>query len=443
LFSFKTWAGIAVALLAVCVLLVASIRMVDPTPAQREALALVNSPMPPVRGRDGSDAAWLLGYDAPAAQQAKRAAELRDYLGRKYGPDPAPMGATDPRKLWVAFPKEPEAGDGVCKTRTGRCIDYVRQYPAKVDATLKAHARRLATTLEFQTYDGFRYGLLPSQRQEMAKLESGRRLVKTRLAWLFARGQQAEAVAQTCSDISAWRRLGSDTDSLVGSLVGVAHVRDSLVLLAEMLAEIPSTTPLPESCAAALAPVAEIERSLCAAAALEFRGQSANLYQDLEAEKDDDPTFYFMIRYLMDKENTDAMHASSVAQYCSAGGKLEIRSDTPTVDWFRPDEICPSLRLLGDPIGCMFAMRGMGNGFTRYQDRRLDQAQMLGLMKTLLWLRKSGTPQLKWPTLLNSRPASLGLQRTPRIEGNMLVVPMWDQTYHEDFRLPIRPADGT
>lgn len=446
--------GIVVALLAACVLLVKSIRMVDSSPAQLAALELMHTEMPPVQGRDGSDAMWLLGYDIPAADQAKRAAELRAYLTRRFGPGPGPVGATDPRKLWAAFAKDPEAGEGTCHTRSRGCLDYVRQDMARVEATLKTHARTLDATLAFEQFDGIRYGLLPSMQQDIPRVGQARRLVKTHLGWLFASGKQAEAVAKTCSDIASWRRLGSNADILVANAVGVAFVRDSLVLLAEMQAEMPIDQSLPATCAAAFAPVADLERSICASVSTEYRGLSSNLFSDLEAEdaefakdpgkaeNEDNRLINFLIRHVMDKENTDAMHASSIAQFCTDEGMRNIRSDVPTANWFRTDEICPWLRTVGDPFGCWVADIGMGNNYMKYQDRRLDQVQMLGLMNTLQWLRKSGAPQAEWPTLLKSPPASLGLQRTPEIKDNMLVIPMWDQSYSEDFRLPIRSSDA-
>ena len=51
---------------------VAGMRYVKPEPALRLALQRMQAPTPPVRGRDASDAVWLLDYELPAGDESEK-----------------------------------------------------------------------------------------------------------------------------------------------------------------------------------------------------------------------------------------------------------------------------------------------------------------------------------------------------------------------------------
>jgi hypothetical protein len=273
----RRWIAIALATaFVVFVGVLVAVRFAGPTPAQVEAMRVLAQPTPPVAGRDATDALWVLDHDVPPARHAEVGAAYRRYLDRfdalvRSGRRAEAERLVDPLAAWPAFAKADGDDDVLCDTQQPGCLAFVRRDLGAVHRTLVRHAGQLRAARRLREYDGARYGVVATPTQRLPLMAPGRPLVWTALAARFARGDHEGALRETCADLAAWRRLGADNDQLIFALVGTGLVRQDLVLLAEMLAELPADTPLPAACVAAVAPGAASESSLCAAIKTEYR----------------------------------------------------------------------------------------------------------------------------------------------------------------------------
>jgi hypothetical protein len=416
---------------------VAGMRYVAPPPAQMAALKLLSEPVPPVRGRDGSDAAWLLDYDLPSDAQAEAAAagQIRRYESARaqVAPGGKPADAPqDPRAAWKKFPEQPAEEQGVCSTTHGGCLAYVEANRPLVAATLDEHAAGLGKALAFAEHDGLRIGVLPSLSAEFPQLGSRRRLVLSQFAYRFVSGERLGAVEELCRDLGGWRRMGADSDSLVVSMVGVAYVRQDLVLLAEMLAKLPKETELPGECSAALQPSTDYELDLCPAIRSDFQ-----LVRTTPDIMDRERTGRVRPSWQLDKRNFEALVAADRARYCGPRLLALARADQSVAQAIAPPPRCERLRRLADPVGCVLGEVASVDGFDNYLDRRTDQAAMLALMRTIVWLRDhAGSPD-EVEAALAHRPAELGLRRTPRYDPakDLLSIPMLEPSRGAEFVL--------
>ena len=77
------------------------------------------------------------------------------------------------------------------------------------------------------------------------------------------------------------------------------------------------------------------------------------------------------------------------------------------------------------------------DGLDRYFDRRTDQAAMLALMRTVVWLRDNAASPDEVDAALAHRPDELGLRRAARYdrEHDRLSIPLLDQSREKDFVL--------
>jgi len=416
---------------------VVGMRYVSPEPAQMAALHLMMEKIPPVRGRDASDAVWLLDFELPAGTDAEAAAaaQIRRYesaraLAVANGKlDKLPP---DPRATWTRYPEQPAEEQGVCSSNHAGCLAYVEANRPLVAATLAEHTGGLAKALAFNTYDGLRIGVLPSLSSELPKLGARRRLVLSYFAERFVSGERLGAVEQVCMDVGGWRRLGADSDNLVVSMVGVAYVKQDLVLLAEMLAKLPKETELPGECTTALQPSTDYEFDLCPAMRNEFQ-----LVRETPVMMDRGRQGWLRQSWQLDVRNFEALVASDRARYCGPKLLALQRADKKVGDAIPPPPKCPRLRRLADPVGCVLGEVASTEGFNYYLDRRTDQAAMLALMRTVVWLRDNANAPEEVDAALAKRPADLGLLRTPRYDADkdLLSIALLDDSREPHFVL--------
>jgi hypothetical protein len=434
-------------LLLLAVAVAIGLRFLPPTAEQVEALRLLAEPTPPVAGRDGSDALLLVDRDVPAAERAAVAAATRRYLDAHDAHVVADRKAeaarlVDPRDAFAPFPKLGDDEAALCDLhrREVGCLATVRRDPARVAAILARHAGQLEAAGGLVAFDGVRYGLQPSLTQKIPQsYGAGRKLVVTALAERFVRGEHDAAIAATCDDLAAWRRLGADNDHLVGAMVGSAYVTGDLWLLAEMLAERPADSALPVVCDAALAPTRPAELDVCPAMRLEF----ASVRQMVTSGPLGDSTSGEgrLVRAALDEDHFLALAAPAYGRYCTQALHELAATDRSVVD-VAPAVQCGPLEKVAQPIGCIMATALGGEQFARYQDRRTDQAAALALMRTLLWLRAQSPDPAAWPALLPKRPAALGLRRDPLVadDGALLSIENLDDGRQVFFALPLRPV---
>ena len=401
-------------------------RYVGPTPAQQLALQKITAATPPVQGHDASDALWLLDFDVPAEKWAEVAAAARRYEDAQVAGNKA--GLKDPR---LAFPRyAPPPEDAPCQPTEPGCLAWVGEHRAEVAAMLDAHKPGLEAARALAIYDGFRLGSDRPVMPDFRPVNARRPLVLADMAYRFAAGERLSAVESVCHDVAGWRRIGGNSDHLIPSMLGVSVVRSDLVLFADMLAKMPKETELPDECAAALESSADYEFDLCPAIRYEY----STLKGARELVENAPPGDPGPPAWAIDWNNLAAMSAETYAPYCEATRLQAARADKRVPP--PPVPTCSKWRKLADPYGCALADIGSVS-FDRYLDRRADQAQMLALARTVVWLRIAAENPKEVESVLAKRPAELGLLREPSYdaENDRISIPMLDPRQGARFEL--------
>jgi hypothetical protein len=383
-------------------------RFVGPGPELDEAMRVMRAPTPPVHGNDASDALWLLDYDVPDEQVAAVAAATRRFAGQRDGARPM----RDPRLQFPRFAAAPEPGpdQGVCDAGKPGCLDFVMDNRALVAAELDRNRRAVDASLAIAAYDGVRLGVPMHLDTELPSPGSQRRRVLASFAYRFASGERLLAVQAVCRDIGGWRRLGGNSDSLVLSMVGVGFVSQDLMLLTDMMAQMPKDTELPDDCTVALQDSEDYEFDLCPAMRSE-NSSTADVHEAVLAKPAGDPS---PSAWAVDWRNFEALRAGELARYCQPELVAQLRHDHRII--LPPAPTCSRWRRMADPAGCLYADISSGS-YEKYLDRRADQAQMLALARTVVWLRIAAENPDEVPAVLAKRPASLGLLRQPEYDA--------------------------
>jgi hypothetical protein len=414
--------GIVLPLAAVGFLI--GMRFAGPTTSQRVALQRMTEPTPPVQGHDASDAIWLLGYDVPVDRWPEVAAATRRFeAARALGHE----GLRDPRSR---FPRLESPGNELpCADGPG-CLDYVTEHRAEVAALLDAHRAGVDAARALAAYDGFRLGVKNTLELARPSFGSHRRLLRADFAYGFASGERLSAVEAVCRHIAGWRRIGGNSDDMVASMVGVGNVRESLHLLTDMLARMPKETELPEDCGAALESSADFEFDLCPALRSEFEMQR-NLREQFESLPDQP-----IPAWAVDWGHVEAMVAEGIGRYCGPAVTRALRADRRAAGVVGAPLRGSDWRRRADWVGC-FLVEGGGVDWTKYLDRRADQAQMLALARTVVWLRTAADDPAEVPTVLAHRPRDLGLIREPAYDAatDRISIPLHDASHGARFEI--------
>jgi hypothetical protein len=399
--------------------------------ARVEAVRLLSVPIPPVRGRDGSDDWWTLGYDVPRGERASVAAAHRAHVYAREdldleGRDQEASRLVDPLSR---FPRLPSYGSGrwQCDPNATGCLRHIRENRALVGRVLSEHAATIQRGLEFSGFDGVRIGRIPRDKADQPRMIPGRRLVYTALAARFAGGEQQPGIAATCRDLAGWRRIGADNDFMPMGAMAARYVRQDLVLLAEMLLELPAGFSLPPGCASALAPASDAELSICPALRSEFNDFRASFPG---AHPED----------LLDLDELASIRAPRFARYCEPRMLAAARADRSVRQVPQATVGCGLKEWLADYRGCMRATADdprFVEGYDAYADWRTDQAASIALMRTWLWLRRQSDNPHDWWPLLKRLPPSFGLRRKPAMGSGKLVIELLDTSRFQFFRLPL------
>jgi hypothetical protein len=407
------------------------------TPEERAAIGLMERPLPPVAGRDGSDAGWLQDHDVPAAERAAVARTLREYYLAHEG-DPEPPWDGD--AVLDRFPKfEGNAPlDGLCGAESD-CLADVRANPAKADAILMSQPRRVAVGIDMANYDGLRYGLGPSPSNPIMPLAHNAQAVRLFRAREFVAGRRQEALAGVCRDLAGWRRISADADTLINNMISLAMVRHDAVLLADMLAQLPAGEPLPAICADALAPTTTAELDACPMFRAEFGFASHMIKEPMP----DHPWYTKVGIQTLDQDRFKARLAKALGVHCSVGAQSDARADRSVMPRARATSTaCSTFRWAVDPMGCMVSELSPADAYAKYADRRTDVAAVVAGARTIAWLREQAAPASERARVLAARPASLGLRREPRVsaDGRTLAVPLLHPWQGQEVVLKLGPA---
>jgi hypothetical protein len=414
-----------------------------PDDGQAAALATLAVKLPPLPSdRNVADDARLQGHVVPPARRSEAldAVRRQDARHRQL----LEQGRIETKHFdedgLEAFPVLPEAGesDAKCDRREPDCLGRVRTDPAATAALLQAHAQRVRDALALADNDGYRLERAPSLFASISIPSDDRDLALTALAARFAQGDSAGALSGTCRDLAGWRRIGANSDSLVGTMAAAAHAEQAVRMLARLAAALPAGAPLPADCAPALAPTTDAELDLCPAMGGEF--EQVNSAADLEPPPQASLADRIVLR-AVDRERMAYLIAPHYAQFCGAKILAQARADRPFGRTRWPQYACPRWQFVFDPIDCILVdvTASSDEAITRSLDRRLDVAASIALLRTALWLRDTDADPRSRAQRLRERPASLGLRRDVRLEGDTLVIDRHDTHLDPTLALPLPP----
>ncbi|MCC8617244.1 hypothetical protein [Xanthomonas vesicatoria] len=413
------------ALLGVCILLAAlvalyavSTRWPIPEP-QRQALAQLQQPPPPLRGTNMFVALWSLSYAMPEAQRESVLAEEVERFNRL--PAGTPFRSAVPRL--PASPPWPSSAPALCSASAGGCLERVRQHPqAYVDA-LVAQEPLLARLRALSTYADYRS---PFRADINAPLPELPRLPLSMTAHAvdFVEGRTLQALSGVCADAQTARVLLRSGDNLVMPLIGAAMLRGNAHLFADMLAELPAQHPLPAQCATAFAPLAVDDIALCNALHGESRMAFSLLQEKVLIQGGDLSWEERMSLRVFDRERTQALLAPTYTWACSAPVRTLLAQDQPVPQALIPAPQTASVACVANAMGCLLASAGQPD-YANYQHKMQDTAAALRALSALQWMRDRPTDTRPLAQRIADLPPALrGQARVlqPSHDGNSVLV---------------------
>ena len=420
------WIGRAV--LFIFILLAATFayyRLRGPTEEQQAALALMRKDYRPTQGVNAFPLLFYLGYDVPAdrldAQMAVDVEKVRKWLAANpdfssYDSDVQPL------------PTLSEAEKAVlCDANGMGCLAQVAAHEDAVRAALAAHAATAQSAQAFERADFFwnefpadpRSPFFPTSKTRDSDPGLGARLWLSAFALRYAEGDRAGALAATCRNLAAWRRMARGSNVLMGTLAASLRMDGAIRLYADMLSGFPADETVPEDCALALQPVVEADVDRCAAMAGEFAMQESTLGWTSAAYPKASWFERRRLDVMFDMRQTLAWQAQNLAPACGSDAVARLladelpRREKPGSFLFFP--VPPGAKgpeCIANGFGCVLA--GMATlNYGQYDARALDHAAHLRLAATLLWLREH--PEGSIAERFARRPAQL---RSPNHESS-------------------------
>lgn len=359
-------------------------KLVGPSRAERAALATMSEPVE-YKGRNAYAAIWLLDYPVPIGEMdALMAEDVRRFAATPMsdGEDKMDASAFNTRAL-QRFPSDApdaEARGRLCKNRED-CLAKVRADLPAYEKMLAAHPAWFARAVVATQGDHLRNRFPPRLDTPLPSFASTY-APATLFAVRFAQGEHEAAIAGTCRALSDWRRLGANSDMLVGWAVAhgygaMGHGR----LLAQMLAETPNEQPLPAECAEAMVIPRAEEIPMCNAMRGEFKfiSQGAGLLMQAQEQKNN---IQYNIFY--DDEMARAAHAVPFSAFCSAQADAAFKADQPLTSIAPPGLY--RLQCVSNAIGCILSQIA-GPNYTTYELRHRDALAMKRTLAALAWWR--------------------------------------------------------
>ena len=386
------WLAIALALLVLGVAAVWLVsRMTGPGAAEREALAMIDTPST-ASGRNGFAALYSLSHQVPEAEQAPVLAEdLRRFILALPGADGSTPAWTSALQDWPRLGTTAPGDPDWCGLRQAGCLERVRAAPQAYAGLLERDAALLDRAAALAEWDHF-HSPFPARFDTPLPAYQPLTRLLTRDAWRFANGDADGALAGACAGVSQGRKLIAGGDSLIGSMVGAALVNANANLLATMLAELPHDHPLPAQCDAAFQLPFATADGACRAMLAEGRFTTGALRTGLttamatEAASRGLPVWG--IRMFLDPERTAARMAPKFAWYCGEQARELIAQDRPLRDPTPPPSRW-SLACTSNPVGCILADIA-APAYADYALRLQDADARLRTISALLWLRERG-----------------------------------------------------
>ena len=420
-------------------------RALPPTDTEREALTLLSSP-PTFEGSNAFPTLWLMLYDVPAEEQAAvMAADIDAHWPRQAAPwaegyagSIVSGAAADYREL------RPDEEDRqlFCRSSAGSCLDQVRADPDQIRELVSRHSALLDRIASLADHD-YVQNLFPPELLFPSPSLQVNLYTKTLHALNFVDGDIDQALAGTCRDLKTWRRVGTNSDTLLMRMIGQAfESRNFAPLLADMLAELPPGHPLPEACLG-LARTAEVDDlSICLPMRGEFQFIKATT-QNLDFRNDPgadtlSKRWRNRIHSLFFRPDASmARVAPHYAQWCGERLRNAVIADDPDPDLLElPSRI--SFRCLGNWAGCLLADLSL-TAPSAYHVRHLDYGAYRRALAALIWLQQQGNDSGYGDTFA-SLPAELQSQTRPLrldLESASIRVELYHTAEHPDFSLPL------
>lgn len=377
------WIGYCLLAIIVTVAIVfAAYRIRGPSHAQREALALMQKDYRPKEGTNAFPLLWYVEYDVPDAEVAPRfASEIAVF-----------RAALDADK--IPIPYEPHAsklaetsGDAsrLCEFRADGCLSKVTADPAVMRATLASYSVIRARDGRLATADYYWNDFpVDSRAVPVAVPHLAQRVWLSAYALEYADGHRSEALADTCTNLDAWRRMHRGTNSLIGSMIAIAFADGATRLFADMLAALPADEPVPDACMRALRPIEAADVDRCAEMAGEF-AFSRRTFEFSAAPREQDESWVERVGWwiTLDIPQWEGWIAEQQAYSCE-DGPVSLLADAA-----RPAPrvaVTERLECISSINGCVLADIA-APAYAGYDERTLDYAAHLRLAAALLWLR--------------------------------------------------------
>lgn len=440
------WA-VACLLLAAIVLWSVS-RLYGATDEQEAALETMRRPWKP-DGRNAFVEFWLLPYDVP---EAERAAIAAADMQRMAALPPLAEATKEDSAPDLGFPSHAEGRyaslspsdtdrELLCKIRKSGCLQRVRADLPAYAALVARNQRLFDRIAALSGYDHYRDLLPPRLDVAFPQFQLGNASL-TQHAYAFARGDTDVALEGVCRDLSTWRRLGANSNSLIMRMIGIAYSTDGHGrLLAEMIAELPRDHVLSETCARATAPAMAAELWMCETMRGEF-AFSSNAASNLSGTglRGANPFERTTLFLTFDADMTIADMAQGFAPICAQRELERVAADRHDIEsrdvdgWLR-------LECAGNIAGCILTDIA-GPAYDSYLHRAQDQGARLKLLGTLLWLRDHPEDRRPLVVRIADRPQALkSPTRDVEIgrDGRSLRIRQFDAARGEFWEIPLPP----
>jgi hypothetical protein len=389
-------------------------RMRGATVEQQQALALLEKK--PVFKSEENLAAyiWSMTHDMP-----------QDKFESLYAADVAKLNALKNTQDIASFKwqaktlyseidyRQDELKDYCNKKDLSACLASVQRDQTKIRPILDSSQIAIARAEAISLYRSYYSPMQQYIESPLPSFQTGQTLLRVHYADLFVNGQQQLAMTKICRDIDAWRSIGANTDSLVGSMIGHAYVRADVSILAEMLTRVDSDEKLPAICMSALKPIEYQENMICDAIRGEFE-IIKNFEVSLKSEQELDKSVTEKITEMASPLTYDHVQlnrkaAPFYAMHCDENAIVAAKQQKPAVidmEVLIEGNQCDSVDIVSNAVGCVLFDAALSD-YSKYSNRRLDQSAQITAMQILVWLRESGATKNTVQQLFAARPINL------------------------------------
>jgi len=343
------------------------------------------------------------------------------------------------------FPGErqlPSARDSVLcgfATRAEECLVTVREQPQAISDALAPYSDLIEQVADLSQYDDY-YMPLPQHSNTQWPDFRFLRLPLSAHTLAHVNGDSQAALAGLCRDANTGRMLIKHSSDLLVSMVGRRILMDNVEVAAQIIAELPLDTALPENCETAFSPLSAQDISLCPA----MRGEFAFMRSHIELEKQRLERTQTPVggEQLSDWDNALLVLAHRNSAMCLPQTQQSLLNDEKFVEPPLPVSTWVKQCTNGNPA-CQLTQSN-GPGYAHYVHRMQDTAAQLQLMQVLLWLRQHPGQPLTNDYLQAAIPADVytSTQRAINIsdDGNVLEIDAYDERARSPVRLPLPQA---